>query len=41
MPTSSAIVICTESTKLPFHTGSNSWFAKRKASRFWTVSLPR
>ena len=41
MPTSSAIVICTESTKLPFHTGSNNVLANRSASRFCTVSLPR
>ena len=28
-------------TDAEFHTGSNSTLAKRSASRFWTVSLPR
>jgi hypothetical protein len=41
MPPSSAIVICTESTKWEFQTGSNKVLAKRSARRFWTVSLPR
>ena len=41
MPTSSAMVICTESTYLEFQTGSNSALAKRSARMFWTVSLPR
>jgi hypothetical protein len=41
MPTSSAMVICTLSTYLEFHTGSNRLFAKRSARMFWTVSLPR
>ena len=38
---SSAAVIWTWSMKLRFQTGSNMKFAKRNASMFWTVSLPR
>ena len=41
MPMSSAIVICTLSTQLRFHSGSSSALAKRKTSRPSTDSLPR
>ena len=41
MPISSATVICTESMKWQFHTGSKIVFANRNAMMFWTVSLPR
>ncbi|SHW65818.1 Uncharacterised protein [Mycobacteroides abscessus subsp. abscessus] len=38
---SSAMVICTWSTKCAFQMGSNSWLANRNARMFCTVSLPR